>query len=643
MMQEIDTGEKAKDLHYNNANQDSIYNDANQDSIHNDANQDSIHNDANQDSIYNDANKDSIHNDANKDSIHNDANKDSIHNDANKDSIYNDANKDSIYNDANKDSIYNDANKDSIYNDANQDSIYNDANKDSIYNDANQDSIHNDANKDSIYIEANGKIHDEEKNIEKKLVDNDIAEMISAAVSTDDDPTLPCLTFRYWVLSTFFTALGAAISVFYHFRVNNLNYSIFFVILASYIAGKWLEKILPNKLFRIRNWEFNLNPGPFNYKEHVCIAAAAAAGGSSAYAVDILSIQDLFYNTRVNFLIGFLLLISTQMLGYGFSLVYASMYNTLHGNISETNDRIRFFYTAFFAMFTWQFVPGYIFPWLISAALLCLIVPNNNVARILGSSHRGAGILDLSFDWNAIGQTFPLFTPWWSQVNHFIGVVLAIWIIAPLLYFNNVFDAQKFPFLSSRSFDKDGNIYKQRSVIDRQTGALNVTAYENYSPVYITAQYAACYCCYFIQITATLCHVILFHGKEIWNRYKKTREEEEKGDIHCKLMSVYPEVPNYWYIAIFFIMLTIAIILGYTTEANLPWWALLLSVSMAIIMLLPIGIIQAISNWHLGLNVITELVCGFILPGNPIGNVYFKTYGHISLTQCLLFIQDLKL
>ncbi|CAG8787172.1 2541_t:CDS:2, partial [Cetraspora pellucida] len=90
-------------------------------------------------------------------------------------------------------------------------------------------------------------------------------------------------------------------------------------------------------------------------------------------------------------------------------------------------------------------------------------------------------------------------------------------------------------------------------------------------------------------------------------------------------------------------MLIIAIILCYTTNANLPWWALLLTVAIAIIMVLPIGIIQAISNWSIGLNVIVELVCGFLLPGNPIGNVYFKTYGYVSLFQCLLFVQDLKL
>ncbi|CAG8692050.1 2927_t:CDS:2, partial [Gigaspora rosea] len=162
------------------------------------------------------------------------------------------------------------------------------------------------------------KVDDEESNLEKMMSeDKSEIELISAAVSTTDDPNLPCLTFRFWVLST----------------------------------------------------------------EHVCISAAANAGGVSAYA-EIIAIQELFYGTKVNFLIGFLLLISTQMIGFGLagfirktlvrpinmiwpkSLVFAAMFNTLHGNISETNDKIRFFYTAFISMFVWQFVPEYMFPWL---------------------------------------------------------------------------------------------------------------------------------------------------------------------------------------------------------------------------------------------------------------------------------------
>lgn len=114
-------------------------------------------------------------------------------------------------------------------------------------------------------------------------------------------------------------------------------------------------------------------------------------------------------------------------------------------------------------------------------------------------------------------------------------------------------------------------------------------------------------------------------------------------------------------------MLIIAIILGYTANADLPWWGVLLAVAIAAFMMLPmgiifmitssglflkyylnyscllIGIIAAITNWQLGLNVLTELMCGFILPGYPIANVYFKTYGYRAMTQCLLFAQDLKL
>ncbi|RIB17097.1 OPT oligopeptide transporter protein, partial [Gigaspora rosea] len=480
-------------------------------------------------------------------------------------------------------------------------------------------------------------------------------------VNTNDDPTLTCLTFRFWVLSTFFTALGAVVSVFGYFRSNILFYSIFFVILVSYIMGKWMEKIFPNKKFCIKNWEFNLNPGPFNYKEHVCIAAAAAAGAVNAYHVEIIVVQELFYNTRVNFLVGFMLLISLQMIGYGLAgfarkylvrpanmiwpqaLVYASIYNTLHGNASQTNDKIRFFTIVFISIFVWQFIPEYIFPWLAGASVLCLIDPNNNVVKILGSVYRGAGILSFSLDWNAIGEIFPLYTPWWSQVNCYIGIVLSIWIIGPLLYFNNVFDAQKFPFLSTSSFDKNGHKYNQTRIIDPATGTLDVAAYENYSPVYLSATMAANFSYYFMQFPATIYHFILFSGREVWNRYKKTREEEEENDIHCKMMNVYPEVPYYWYGAIFIVMVIIAIILGNSNNVNLPWWGLLFSVAIAAFMMLPIGIIQAISNWQFKLNVITELVCGFILPGYPIANIYFKAYGTRTLFQCLYFVQDLKL
>ncbi|XWS12980.1 hypothetical protein CRYUN_Cryun37aG0136200 [Craigia yunnanensis] len=44
-----------------------------------------------------------------------------------------------------------------------------------------------------------------------------------------------------------------------------------------------------------------------------------------------------------------------------------------------------------------------------------------------------------------------------------------------------------------------------------------------------------------------------------------------------------------------------------------------------------------------GLNVITELIIGYIYSGKPLANLVFKTYGYISTAQAIMFLQDFKL
>jgi hypothetical protein len=41
--------------------------------------------------------------------------------------------------------------------------------------------------------------------------------------------------------------------------------------------------------------------------------------------------------------------------------------------------------------------------------------------------------------------------------------------------------------------------------------------------------------------------------------------------------------------------------------------------------------------------VITELIIGYLYPGRPLANVAFKTYGYISMSQAIMFLQDFKL
>ncbi|KAG9284968.1 hypothetical protein G9A89_009778 [Geosiphon pyriformis] len=488
---------------------------------------------------------------------------------------------------------------------------------------------------------------------------NSSTAIVNAIVSSTDNSSLPSLTFRFWILSTLFTTLGAAISQYYWFRSNSLSFSIPFVQLATYPMGNFMASILPTRYFTIFGWQWTLNPGPFNIKEHVLISVAASAGGVSAYATDFLAIQTLFYHQSIGVVGSLLLLCSTQLLGYGLAgamrkfLVYpasmvwpinllqVALFNTLHENTGlASGSKSKFFVIALILTFLWELVPTLFFPTLSSLAILCLFDNHNMVLTTLGSALGGGfGFLNISFDWNVMGAFGPLYSPWWATANWYFGIVLMAWFIGPIIYYGNFWNAQNYPPVGHGIYQKSGALYDQNAIITNNQ--FDPVKYETYGRLYISPYFAFCYAISFAALTALITHVYLYYGKEILDRFRDSRKDEP--DIHTKLMEVYPEVPNLWYGFIGISMTIIAIILSQVYPVNLPWWGIPLAIFIACIMVLPIGIIQAISNTQIGLNVLTELICGYILPGRPIANVIFKTYGYMTVVQCLVMVRDLKL
>lgn len=84
-----------------------------------------------------------------------------------------------------------------------------------------------------------------------------------------------------------------------------------------------------------------------------------------------------------------------------------------------------------------------------------------------------------------------------------------------------------------------------------------------------------------------------------------------------------------------------AVATGYETKMKAS--SLVLSLVIAIVFTVPIGIIQATTNVQLGLNIFTEFIIGYLQPGHPIAMMLFKTFGYITMTQALYFCGDLKL
>ncbi|KAF9583832.1 hypothetical protein BGW38_008388, partial [Lunasporangiospora selenospora] len=74
----------------------------------------------------------------------------------------------------------------------------------------------------------------DEISLEESEPENSKIEAVRLVVPLTDDPSLVAMTFRFWVLITFFSIIGAATEQYYFFRAAKGNFSIYFVNLASY-------------------------------------------------------------------------------------------------------------------------------------------------------------------------------------------------------------------------------------------------------------------------------------------------------------------------------------------------------------------------------------------------------------------------
>lgn len=183
--------------------------------------------------------------------------------------------------------------------------------------------------------------------------------------------------------------------------------------------------------------------------------------------------------------------------------------------------RGQFFVIVLGCSFCWYVLPGYLFPMLSSLSWVCWAWPTTVQAHQLGSGLHGLGLGAIALDWSTIGSFLgsPLATPFFAIANIFAGFCVITYIITPICYYLDVYNAKTFPIFSSRLFDASGQLYDINRVISNKF-SLDVEAYNNYSKLHISVFFVMTYGVGFAALTATISHVILFHGKYV-NRARK--------------------------------------------------------------------------------------------------------------------------
>ncbi|KAF8528192.1 OPT oligopeptide transporter [Hysterangium stoloniferum] len=512
-----------------------------------------------------------------------------------------------------------------------------------------EDNKHEQVFDDARIAEVAGAFFDD-LNLDKdqlQLEDDSPYPEVRSAVANTDDSDIPVNTIRAWVIGFVWSVVIPGLNQFFFFRYPSVYVSNLVAQLLSFPLGSAWAAFMPKWTV----FGMPLNPGPFTVKEHVLITIMAGVGASSAYATDIIAVQRVFYNQTFNFSYQWFVVMSTQMIGFSIggiakrflvsppsmiwpaNLIYCALFNTLHsteyagiGNRGGIS-RERFFTYVFVGSFTWYFFPGYIFQALSYFNWVCWIAPENaTINQLFGEIH------GLGMSWAQIAYIgSPLATPWWAEANVIGGFVVFFWILAPAIYYSNSMYTAYLPISSRTSYDNLGNRYNVTAIINDDL-TLNLEKYKAYSPLFLSSTFALSYGLSFASITATLVHAFLYFRKQIWVQARRSLSEQP--DIHARLMSRYRQVPEWWYAIIFISMFVIGII-------SIEVWPT--QCLLAFVYTIPIGMIQAITNQQVGLNVVTELIIGYALPGKPIAMMMFKTWGYITMSQALQFTSDFKL
>ncbi|KAF7560133.1 hypothetical protein G7046_g4023 [Stylonectria norvegica] len=476
------------------------------------------------------------------------------------------------------------------------------------------------------------------------ITDSPFAE-VRAVVPPVDDTELPVSTFRAWFLGIISTIIFAGLLQFFQLHSPPIFLAAYLVIIFTLPVGHFMARILPTKIFSLPfGMSFTLNPGPFNHKEHTITAimtTLVAAFDNGSLATDVYVAFDKFLNVPVTPGYKFMFLLSTQALSFGFAGMFhrflvrpafciwpgvlptVSMIYGFHDTNFQNAvahgwkvHRIKFFWLTLVAAASWQVVPSYLFTSLTTFAWITWIRPDNVVLSQVFGASTGMDLLPMTLDWNQVAGylSSPLVVPSWAIFNVLGGSVFFLWIVAPALHWSNVWYGRYFAFSSSQTYDNTGMPYNTSRIMNPDY-SINDEAYHAYSPVYLSTTSALSYGLGFASITSILVHTFLYHRKTLMQAFKaafKRQHDDEQEDIHGKLMQHYKAVPEWWYGIVFLGVFGLSMAFIYVEKTGLPWWGLILSIIINLVLLLPIGLMQATCNITINTGVLAALISGSI-------------------------------
>ncbi|EMD91812.1 hypothetical protein COCC4DRAFT_160685 [Bipolaris maydis ATCC 48331] len=478
----------------------------------------------------------------------------------------------------------------------------------------------------------------------------------------------PALTFRSIFLATILSAFQA-------FKPTLVTIQGTFIVLMAYFLGKAWAKFLPRGDRLEAKWRAEggvglaplyiritsfFNHGDWNIKEHGITSITATSASIAAPSSQVFAAQEIFYSLPLSPVTVICSTISIGLFGYGIcgfmrpicvwhvdsvywsSLPTVKVLQGLHWQSVKNSKPLRWFWIAFSCMFVYEFFPAYIFPWLNSVSIPCLAAMHatGSKAAILtnifggASNNEGLGLFTLSFDWQYSALPLKL------QLHQAAGFGVCM-VVMLAVYYGNAWNSRSLPFMSTRLLTQDGKAYPTTKVF--VDGVLDKSALATYGTPRLTGTFAYAMFMANAAIGALIAHIILFWGGDIARAFKSAKTGKFGDPHHAHMARHYREVPWWWYMIVLLVSFILGLIVVIKENITLPVWAYIVALLLGTFISPFSTTLYARFGNGIATNNLSKVIAGLMLPGHPIGNMYFAAWSHNVINSAVQLSMDLKL
>ncbi|KAK7202414.1 putative oligopeptide transporter [Myxozyma melibiosi] len=502
---------------------------------------------------------------------------------------------------------------------------------------------------------------------------------VRAVVSPHDDPEMACETLRAYIIGIIWVGGGSFINEMYHQRQPSITLTATVFQILIYPSGRLLSRILPDKKIGFGKYKMSVSPGEWTYKEQMLatIMTNVGSGSTNFFHYGLTMRLPIFFNqTYAGWGFMFLMSLVTNFFGFGLAGVLRrfAVYNpralwptvlpilqlnktlllpepkqSING---WTISKYKFFWITFICAFIYFFFPDYIFTALSTFNWMTWISPQNKKLAFITGSKMGLGFNPITtFDWSVINYTTPLVIPFFSVANKYFGVMLAGLVITGI-YFSNYKYTGYFPPNNSAVYDRYGSKYNLSRVIT-DDNIFDPDLYRSYSQVYIGAGNLTMLGAFYCMYTITFTYIMMGEWRTALSAFMGVAKSffEKRGasgyaafkDPHSRMMSKYPEVPEWWFILVLAAAIGVGAgaICGYPTGT--PFWAIIVVILVSIAILIPVIMVFATTGYLVPCDTLTVIIAAYMVPGNATASLLCRVFGYNTDEQAESFISDQKI